>query len=210
MQTEILKKQLNEKLGSEFDVKIFESIDSTNDYCKKIAHERLSESAPAKNNIRIINAQNKACLLAIALSQTAGKGQFNKSFYSPKNSGIYFSLMLENFDMCANRLENLTVDISNVCSKVINETQNLNTQVKPLNDIFLDDKKVAGILCEIVANSNLSFLIIGIGINLSMPKCGFPSEIIDTAGFLQKEKVSEKNCANLLSKICMEILASIY
>ena len=73
MDKKILEQYLNQKLN----ITIFEELDSTNNYLKKIGSKGENENQ-----------------LVIALSQTGGRGRMGRSFYSPNGTGIYFSMLL--------------------------------------------------------------------------------------------------------------------
>ncbi|MBO5858038.1 MAG: biotin--[acetyl-CoA-carboxylase] ligase, partial [Clostridia bacterium] len=73
MNKKILEQYLNQKLN----ITIFDELDSTNNYLKRLGSQGEKENQ-----------------LVIALSQTGGRGRMGRSFYSPNGTGIYFSLLL--------------------------------------------------------------------------------------------------------------------
>lgn len=124
-------------------------------------------------------------ILVAAEEQTGGKGRQGKSFYSPAASGIYFSLII--------RPEGKLDDIVSVTSsaavavaKTIEEMTGLDPKIKWVNDIYLNGKKVCGILVQsIVKSGEIKGLCIGIGVNISTEK--FPDDIGQRAGSLGVE-----------------------
>ena len=93
----------------------------------------------------------------IAKRQTKGRGTHERSFISPLNKGIYMSLVLNKTKYQAL----ITPIVSVIISDTIDQFISQKTAIKWINDIYLNDKKICGILTEMG-----STLIIGIGINL--------------------------------------------
>ncbi len=172
-----------------FDIEVHDEITSTNTVAKISSMNKIIEGK-----------------VIVAKMQSEGRGRYAKSFYSPDDSGIYFSIVLTP-DIERKKLIHYSAMIANVvCHSITNITKK-NAKIKWVNDIFLDEKKVAGILCEAsfaVENDELEYLVIGIGINLYNPKDGFPSEIKDIAGYLQDERVPDfknKIIASILDEV---------
>lgn len=133
------------------EVIIFEKIDSTNNYLKKIAKEKST------NNV-----------LVIANSQTNGRGRLGRSFISDKNSGIYMSLLVRP-NISINDAKKITCLTAVSINNAINELTNLNSKIKWVNDIYINNKKVCGILTEAqtsIEEGTIDYIIIGIGINV--------------------------------------------
>lgn len=120
----------------------------------------------------------------VADEQTAGKGRRNRSFYSPKGSGVYFSIILRpEFDYaeCQKIVPMAAVAVSRAIKKVCD----VDVDIKWVNDIYLNGKKIVGISTESTGEVNGSkpeSLIVGIGINVSTEI--FPAEISEKAGSL--------------------------
>lgn len=116
-------------------------------------------------------------LLITADEQTAGKGRLNRNFYSPKETGVYFSLFV-NGEFELNDVIKFT-PLAAVCvGKAIEKFSAQKPLIKWVNDVYINDKKVCGILCESVLNKTCdkaSGVIIGIGVNLATKD--FPSTI---------------------------------
>ena len=128
-----------------------------------------------------------------AKEQTHGKGRSGRSFYSPP-TGLYFSVLLKGEQINPSVL---TVLAAVAVMKGIRETYGIKTQVKWVNDIFYNGKKVCGILTEgAFEKGKLKHAIVGIGINISTEI--FPDEIKNIAGSLG-EKMNKND--ELLSKI---------
>lgn len=121
----------------------------------------------------------------IAESQSSGRGRLNRTFYSPKFSGIYMSYRVNgNFEI--DSIGKITTFVAVCVAKAIEELYNTKIDIKWVNDLFLNGKKVCGILCESVFIDNkVKGVIIGIGINVYNKK--FPTSLQDIATNLQKE-----------------------
>ena len=122
------------------------------------------ETCTSTNKI-LKNATYLTDTLLIAEEQTSGVGRLNRNFVSNKNKGIYMSLLtFKKIDL--KYLNKVTPITAVVVSNAIDELINDNTKIKWVNDIYLKDKKICGILVEsVIVNNRLEKLIIGIGIN---------------------------------------------
>ena len=167
-----------------FNIVVEESVDSTNDVVKDRA-----------------NNGEKEGLVIIANEQTKGKVRLGRSFFSPASTGIYMSILLRP-DKSAEKSLIITSAAAVAACKAIRSTAGVKASIKWVNDILVDDKKVCGILTEgkIGANNNLEYAVVGIGINIEMPKEGFPEEIVAIATTL-KDKVDKDFKNKLIAKI---------
>ena len=171
----------------EIDINVFNEVTSTNTL--------LKEQGKIKN---------EWCTF-IASSQTGGKGRLGRSFYSPKGSGVYFSVLLKpNLE-----IEKSILITTAAAVAVTRSLENLgckNSRIKWVNDIFVDNKKVCGILTESVVNTEtkkLDFAVLGVGINLVKPKDDFPEEIKNIAGAVfgsETENLKERFVAEFLNE----------
>lgn len=180
----ILEKCLNQKLN----ITIFNELDSTNNYLKKLGSEGEKENQ-----------------LVIALSQTGGRGRMGRSFYSPNGTGIYFSLLLHP-KFSAEKSLLLTVMAAVSVAETIMKHNKNDVKIKWVNDIYIDGKKVCGILTEGAINSNkmLDYAVVGIGINVIAPENGFPDDIKNTATAIfpgnAEEYIKEKIIAEVVNR----------
>ena len=169
---DIIKNQLD---FTDVNVITAKSISSTNTVLKTLAE---------------LNIQDKTVL--IADTQTGGRGRLGKSFYSPNGTGLYMSVLLRK-QFSAEQLNFVTPAAAvAVATTLDNYTDNL--KIKWVNDIYLLDKKVCGILTEASFSDDYKhsdYLIIGIGINLVEPSDGFSDDIklIATPLFKSADKI---------------------
>lgn len=180
-------KQFLTKKYKDIEIYIFETIESTNDYGK---------------NLILNNKTNPS--IVIANEQISGRGRMNRAFYSPKNNGIYMSVVLP---MNSTSLL-LTSYICTCICKALDKLCDINTEIKWVNDILLNEKKIGGILIENINFFGLTqknYVIIGIGINLKSSK-DIPYELKDIMCGIYPEN-SEINKYEIIGEILKNILS---
>ena len=126
----------------------------------------------------------------VAESQTAGKGRMGRSFYSPPGTGVYFSILLRP-KLSAEQSLLITTCAAVACAQAIEELSGQETQIKWVHDIYINGKKVCGILTEAsldLESGGLHYAVLGIGINLFLPQEGFPADIKSKAGALFEDR----------------------
>lgn len=128
-------------------------------------------------------------ILVIADKQNAGRGRKGRDFYSPKGSGLYMSLAMRDaltLMKTARVTAVAAVAVAEAVDRVVFGGSN-RSLIKWVNDIYLDDKKVCGILSEAMISMEdeaSGTVVVGIGINVYEPLGGFPDEISSRAGYL--------------------------
>lgn len=130
----------------------------------------------------------------VANSQTAGRGRRGRSFYSPADTGIYLSLLLRPHDYSTRQAAGLTTMAAVAACEAIERVSGERAGIKWVNDIYVAGKKVSGILTEAsigLENGLLEYAVLGIGINVSPPKDGFPHELENVAGTVFQEAQSD-------------------
>jgi BirA family biotin operon repressor/biotin-[acetyl-CoA-carboxylase] ligase len=102
----------------------------------------------------------------VAAEQTAGRGRHQRQWISPKDAGLYFSIILRpQFEQSAWPL--LTLMTAVAVHDALLEVCSLETDIKWPNDILVNEKKLCGILAETVETSLGRAVVVGIGINLT-------------------------------------------
>lgn len=180
------KKILEEYLNQKLNITIFDELDSTNNYLKKLGSQGENEDT-----------------LVIAQSQTNGRGRMGRTFYSPDETGIYFSLLLHP-EFSAEKSLFLTVMAAVSVAETVMKYNKNDVKIKWVNDIYIDGKKVCGILTEgsINAEKKLDYAVVGIGINVIAPENGFPEDIKDIATAIFPGKTED----NIKEKIVAEVV----
>lgn len=149
-----------EKNSPFLKVNSYNCVDSTNTLAKSFAEDGAKEGTAV-----------------ISLCQTAGKGRLGRSFLSQKG-GVYFSIVLRP-NLNAKDVTFITVAAAVAAARAIEAVSDKECFIKWVNDIYLNNKKVCGILTEGGFNSDgtLKYAILGVGINLFEPKNGFPKNL---------------------------------
>lgn len=187
-----VEKYLNPE-HSYIGLEILPDIGSTNDYLREKAAQGKGEG-----------------YAVVAGAQTRGKGRTGRSFYSPADTGIYLSLLLRPKDCGPAQAVKFTTMAAVAACEAIEKVSHRSPQIKWVNDIYIDGKKVSGILTEAsvsLENGSLEYVLLGIGINVYPPEKGFPQELRETAGSVFQERKSDgKNqlAAGFLNRL-MEI-----
>ena len=138
-----------------------------------------------------------------SLSQLNGRGRQGKSFYSPKGAGLYFSFLLTEEKYVCDPL--FTVKISYALCRAIDAlTETQEAKIKWVNDIYVNGRKVAGILCEALKDQERNGILVGIGVNLSIDKASVPQELRGKIGSLRDLSKKKLNAWKLLALILNE------
>ena len=140
-------------------LQVHESLDSTNTHAKELARQGAA-----------------AGTVIIAQTQSAGRGRLGRSFHSPADTGLYFSLILRP-DCKPEQLMHLTCAAAVAACDAVERACGLRPGIKWINDLTLEGKKLGGILTELSfgGDGRVSSAVIGIGINVK--KESFPREL---------------------------------
>ena len=131
-----------------------------------------------------IEAGNKGNTLYLSTCQTAGRGRFQRPYYSPSQGGIYMSLHIQP-NLPYEKLPSYTLLVAAAVYKAIKNLTMIEVDIKWVNDIYLKNKKIAGILTEAMTSVETDLVtdvIIGLGINFSI--ADFPDNLKEKAGSL--------------------------
>jgi BirA family biotin operon repressor/biotin-[acetyl-CoA-carboxylase] ligase len=124
--------------------------------------------------------------VVVVETQTAGKGRMGRRWESPSGVNIYLSIILRPSSP-PSKIPLITLMTAVACAEAIEETTAVLPVIKWPNDLLISDKKVGGILTEAdMEMDRINFVIVGIGINVNMPRSAFPPSIRDTATSLQE------------------------
>lgn len=120
----------------------------------------------------------------VAASQTLGRGRLGRKFYSPADTGVYLSVLIRR-DWPPTAARDLTVLAAVAAARAVEALSQRKAKIKWVNDIFLEGKKVCGILTEAsfrMEEGTLDYAVLGVGFNAYRPKEGFPESIAQVAG----------------------------
>jgi BirA family biotin operon repressor/biotin-[acetyl-CoA-carboxylase] ligase len=166
LSSEGIRLYLNEEF-SNIPIVVYKTIASTNSEAKLLAVQN------AVHGTTVISEE-----------QTKGRGRFGRDFFSPSDSGIYMSIILKPKLNIENSVLVTTAAAVAVCH-AIDKYSHDTPMIKWVNDIFIGDRKVCGILTEAVTNFEsgmMDSVIVGIGVNVKTKKEDFPSELQNIAG----------------------------
>lgn len=155
-------------------VMVYKEVDSTNREARKAAMEREAGEGS----------------VIVAHQQNAGRGRRGRTFYSPKDAGLYMSIILEPKGKLKDNLF-LTTSAATAVYRAVKKVCGISLEIKWVNDLFFNGKKVCGILTEAVTDfesGDIQFAVVGIGLNLYWEKGKFPRELENVAGALCSSK----------------------
>ncbi|MBQ3160810.1 MAG: biotin--[Oscillospiraceae bacterium] len=156
------------EIGRKIDV--FKTIDSTNNFAKSLAQLGAVHGTTVISEV-----------------QTQGKGRMGRSFYSPVGMGVYMSVILRPKLSVEHSLL-ITSCAAVAVAEAVEKTTGLDCKIKWVNDIYVGEKKLCGILTEAAINveqGGLDYAIVGIGLNIQ--NTSFPKNISDIATSLYLE-----------------------
>ena len=165
----------------DFTLDVRRSVTSTNTLAKEAAARGAKEGT-----------------VIIAHEQTEGRGRMGRSFYSPSSSGIYFTIVLRPKLNLEDSLL-ITTGAAVAVAQAIEQIAKVETGIKWVNDIFVGDKKVCGILTEASLNfesGGLEYAVVGIGINIETKN--FPDDIKQVAGSIFEDKPDKTPVTSML------------
>ena len=146
------------------------SIDSTNRAAKALAYHGAAEGT-----------------IVVAEEQESGKGRLERTFYSPRGKGIWFSVILR-----PNLLPKAAPQFTLMAAVAVAEAMNrfdLKPEIKWPNDILFDGRKIVGILTEMTCElGRINYVVVGTGINVNISRDEFPENLRPIAASLSEMK----------------------
>lgn len=172
------------------NIEYYREITSTHLYAKQIA-------ANKENNGKII----------IAEIQTSGIGTKGRKWYTGEGKNIAMTIILHPNCEISN-LENLTINIAKVIQQAINHLYGYQLKIKEPNDLYLNNKKICGILTEInTIGEKINYLLISFGFNVN--ENDFSEETNHIATSLKKEYNREFEREEIISCIIEKLETEI-
>lgn len=161
-----IEKYLSE---SKYNIHLYNTVPSTNNVVKEMAERGAPEWT-----------------VAVAEGQTAGRGRLGRTFVSPARTGIYLSVLLRP-DIALEKVTLITVAAAVSAVRAIEKHSGKTAEIKWVNDVYVGGKKVCGILTEASLDaeiSKISYAVLGVGINVALPRGGFDGEAKGVAAAL--------------------------
>lgn len=174
------------------DVHVFPSLASTNITAKELAIHGAMHGT-----------------VVFADTQNAGRGRFGRSFYSPPGCGLYMSVVLKPERLPFDNPTIITSIAAALTLEAIEALTGLPVRVKWVNDLYINEKKICGILTEAVMNVEsgaIDFLVVGIGVNVNTPGKVFPDELNSNISSILIESEAPLSRCRLAAEILSRII----
>ena len=167
-----------------------DTIDSTNTYAKKLAMQGAAEGT-----------------VVIANNQTAGRGRMGRQFQSPKDKGIYLTVLLRP-DLPPSRLMPVTAMAGVAVCDAVEKVCGVRPGLKWPNDPVIGNRKLCGVLTEMSLEGetgSVQYLVLGIGINVGQRAEDFTSDVAEIATSLNAHLGREVCRAELAAALIREL-----
>ncbi len=166
---------------SNFHIYVYNTVGSTNEIAKDLALKGVPQNS-----------------VVIADSQTSGKGRFRRIWISPPGVNIYMSLLIKASSDTKVSLVPLATSVA-VIDTILEVAPEVKKKagVKWPNDIYINGKKLSGVLVETIKRN----IIVGIGINVNTTAQHFPEDLRDKATSLYMETGRSFRRAEIIAKI---------
>lgn len=183
----LLPAEIGQKLKTKWlghELHYVETTDSTNIMCKTYANQGCANGT-----------------VCVAEEQTGGKGRLSRGWFSPRGKGLWFSVVLQP-PFLPEEAPKCTLLAAVAVVKAVNSYKGVKAAIKWPNDILLEGKKLVGILTEMNAEfGHINYVVIGIGINVCVPKNLVPDELRDSAISLADKAEETIDRVELLAKV---------
>ena len=170
---------------------------------------QLNATASTNDDLkaRIAASDGPVWDVVTAKMQTGGRGRLGRSFFSPPG-GLYFSAALPLTGTETN-VPCLTLVAGLCVCEALEDLCGIEPRIKWPNDLYLNGKKLCGILCELVNGKTLT-AVAGVGVNLTAPKETIPEELRQKVTSLWAEKVSVPAPAALMKDVIDRLDRAVY
>lgn len=148
-------------------------------YANKIqVHKSLESTNKTAKEMAVAGAEHGTIIISDC--QTMGRGRYSRNFFSPSGGGLYMSIVLRPEAMHFKNPTSVTAFAAVSVCEAIESISTKVPRIKWVNDIFIDEKKVCGILTEAVTDfesGGLDWVVLGIGINVHTRTEDFPCDL---------------------------------
>ena len=170
---------------------VYQLIDSTNNAAKRLALEGAAHGTAV-----------------LAEQQSGGKGRRGRSFYSPPGTGLYLTVILKPARNIQQSML-VTAAAAVAVTRALHRLGGIDSQIKWVNDVYLNGRKICGILAEAVTNLEdgaIEYVVVGIGVNLVSPSKGYPEELRSKITSVQAETGIRLSRNQLAGEIISQLL----
>lgn len=158
----------------------FETIDSTNTY--------LKDNYQSHEDMTFVSADH----------QTKGRGRSGRIWHDDEKKDLMFSLLLKD-ELLLDKFGSVSIVSAYTILEVLKEYSDKDITIKWPNDVYVDGKKICGILLEAVSDDRLKCLVVGIGVNLNSVE--FNNEYLRTPTSLKLETGKDIDIEEFQSKV---------
>lgn len=147
--------------------------------------------------------------LVLTAHQSAGRGRLGRRFESPAGKGVYCSVLLRP-GLSAASAQTATIGAAVAVCRAVRQLCGLELGIKWVNDLYYQGRKVCGILTEAstdMESGQLEWLVVGVGLNLTLTAGDLPPELAQKAGSLYPGGPAPVGRAELAGAIARELLA---
>ncbi len=172
-------------------IQVYKSLESTNKTAKEMA---------------VAGAEHGTVIISDC--QTMGRGRYSRNFFSPSGGGLYMSIVLRPEVLHFENPTSVTAFAAVSVCEAIESISKKAPKIKWVNDIFIDRKKVCGILTEAVTDfesGGLEWIVLGIGINVYIRAEDFPGDLQSLATSIY----SDERMPGVRNKLSAEIINRI-
>lgn len=149
------------------------------------------------------------CALVVAESQSQGRGRLARNWHSPPKAGIYLSLLCR-LRLAPEDLAKVTLAAGVALCLALEQSAGVKPALKWPNDLWLEEKKCGGILCECRlagAGDKGAAVVIGIGLNVNLAVAQLPPDLREKATSLSQVTARAWDRGLLLAAISEELAA---
>jgi len=183
-----LSANLSEKFPG-FDIEWYDTHPSTNKRARELGSTGI-----------------KKPYVIVADSQTEGRGRLGRTWHSPENSGLWFSILCFP-QMPLHKVTSLTIKTGKAVQRFISREFHIDSAIKYPNDLLINGKKVCGILAEsdtIAGRTIPEYVVLGTGLNL---KTAFPDDLKDICTSVNEHWQGDfKSNDELIATVVAEIM----
>ncbi len=166
----------------------YREIDSTNNRALELAAEGYPEGT-----------------VVVAETQTAGRGRRGRSWYSPPRHGIYVSVIFRP-QLPMREVPRLSLVIGVAVAETLETSFHLPARIKWPNDILINNRKVAGVLSEVVTGTQgIDYIVTGIGLNINNPLQDFPDDLRTAPTSIMAEMEITVSRVRVLQQLLMHL-----
>jgi len=185
--------------SSDIDLSILQGIPS--EFPREWRFLTETDSTNAEISRRLADNPLEEGLIVLADSQTGGKGRMGRTWHSAPGTGVYISTLTRP-NLSPSQLPIITLMAGLAVAIAVNEFISEPARLKWPNDLLLNGKKIAGVLCE-YHSLKVPAVIIGIGINVNHTQ--FPTDLKDIATSLKLETGLNINRTKLIKSLITQI-----